>query len=142
MSVINNKGVVDEGVTYLNVVEKFPTSIAREGFSSLLTVGDPIITRVETSDVFLLDYPLVHTITYRTLANPALRTTIKRYSIVIPLRLTTPPAVGTLPTITTTVTLDDSEVFTATCGGCPDWYFNKFSRGVALEFEVATTPAA
>lgn len=32
MSVINNKGFVDEGVTYLQVVEKFPTGIAREGF--------------------------------------------------------------------------------------------------------------
>lgn len=142
MSVINNKGFVDEGVTYLQVVEKFPTGIAREGFSSLITVGDPVITRVETSDVFLLNYSLVHTITYRPVACPALKTTIKNYNIVIPLRLSTPPAVGTLPTITTTTTVDDAITFTNTCGGCPDGVFNKFTRNVALEFEVAAAPAA
>lgn len=55
---------------------------------------------------------------------------------------TTPPPVGTLPTITTTTTLNDAETFTNTCGGCPDGAFNKFSRNVALEFAVAATPSA
>lgn len=142
MSVINNKGFVNEGVTYLQVVERFPSEIARENFSSLISVGDPVITRVETSDVFLLNYSLVHTITYRPVSCPVLKTTIKNYTITIPLKLTTPPAVGTLPTINTTTTVSDAETFTNTCGRCPDGVFNKFSRNVALEFEVAATPSA
>lgn len=116
--------------------------ICREGFSSTITIGDPVITRVGTSNVFLLNYSLVHTITYRPVSCSVLKTTVKKYTITIPLELTTPPPVGTLPTITTTTTLNDAETFTNTCGGCPDGAFNKFSRNVALEFAVAATPSA
>lgn len=84
----------------------------------------------------------VHTITYRPVSCSVLKTTVKKYTITIPLELTTPPSVGTLPTITTTTTLNDAETFTNTCGGCPDGAFNKFSRNVALEFAVAATPGA
>ena len=84
----------------------------------------------------------MHTITYRPVSCSVLKTTVKKYTITIPLELTTPPPVGTLPTITTTTTLNDAETFTNTCGGCPDGAFNKFSRNVALEFAVAATPGA
>lgn len=142
MSVINNKGFVNEGVTYLQIVERFPSLICREGFSSTITIEDPVITRIGTSNVFLLNYSLVHTITYRPVSCSVLKTIVKKYTITIPLELTTPPSVGTLPTITTTTTLNDAETFTNTCGGCPDGAFNKFSRNVALEFAVAATPGA
>lgn len=142
MSVINNKGFVNEGVTYLQVIERFPSMVAREGFSSLITIGEPTITRVETSNVFLLNYSLVHTITYRPVSCSVLKTTVKNYTITIPLELTTPPPVGTLPTINTTTTISNAETFTNTCGGCPDGAFNKVSRNVALEFAVAATPTA
>ena len=77
MSVINNKGFVNEGVTYLQIVERFPSLICREGFSSTITIEDPVITRIGTSNVFLLNYSLVHTITYRPVSCSVLKTTVK-----------------------------------------------------------------
>lgn len=141
MSVINNKGFVNSGVTYLQVIEKFPTEVARCSFTSNITVGNPVITQVGTSNVFLLNYPLVHTMTYQPLICPELKTTTKTYNIEIVLELTTPPATGTLPTITTTTTLDTQETFINTCGKCPDATFNKFMRGVTIEFADSTAAA-
>lgn len=139
MSIINNKGFIDEGVTYLTISEKFPVEIARDGFTSLVNVTLSSIDRVEDSAVFLLNYSLVHTMTYRPVGCCGSKTTVKQYTIVIPLELTTPPAVGTLPTIDTTVTLDNSQTFINTCGAGTDAKFNKFVRAVAVEFEVTTT---
>ena len=139
MSIINNKGFIDEGVTYLTINEKFPVEIARNGFTSLVEVTLSSIDRVEESDVFLLNYSLVHTMTYQPVGYCGPRSTVKQYTIVIPLELTTPPAVGTSPTINTTVTLDNSQTFINTCGAGTDSRFNKFVRGVAVQFEVATT---
>lgn len=141
MSVINNKGFVDTGVTYLQVVERFPVNVAREGFSSLINVVEKNIIRQGTSDTFLVNYTLVHTMTYRPVTECNLKTTVKNYTISIPLRLTNPPAVGTLPTIDETTVLGD-KTFINTCGGCPDGAFNKFVRNVTLEFNVAAAPAA
>jgi hypothetical protein len=139
MSVINNKGFIDEGVTYLIVSEKFPVEIARTGFLSTIDVTLESITRVGESATFLLNYTLEHTITYRPVQWCDYKTMVKNYNITIPLELTTPPAVGTLPDITTTVTLDDVLTFINTCGSGTDAKFNKFQRGVVVEFEVATT---
>lgn len=135
MSVINNKGFVNGGVTHLQLVEKFPTSIAREGFSSLTYVTQKNITRIGTSDTFLINYTLVHTMTYRPVTESTLKTTTKTYTINIPLRLTDPPAEGTLPDINTVTSLGN-QTFVSTCGRCPDGVFNKYIRDIALEFEV------
>lgn len=141
MSVINNKGFVNQGVTQLQIVEKFPCEVARDGFSSSVNITLSSIQRQGTSNVFLLNYTLEHTITYRFVNECNLKTTVKNYTIVIPLELTSPPAVGTLPTIDNTITLGDM-IFVDTCGRSPEGRFNKFIRNVSLEFAVSTAPAA
>lgn len=131
MSVINNKGFTDYGVSSLQVAERFPIAVARDSFDSEVYVKQKSVEHVEDTPVYNLTYTLVHMITYRPITEVSPRTVNKSYTITIPVRVTNYNP-DTEPKFTTRLSYG-KETFTNSLGFCPDATFHKYTRYITFE---------